>query len=209
MQFYPKLESQGLILSFSSYTINSYESLGKLNNLVRNNRITLLWVPDRRQTSSQKDDIDAFPGPDPFCWHRDHVCSKVLRKKEADKSVTFWKSCPGLRQAFCCMQKNRNSLHQLTGFFTGDCKLRKHRMLLSLEINVSEILWGNSRAPSNKQWSLVSKKDQMSEGLLYVTTVHLPSLKLSLVLVFLKEIGLDSGWRDVSQFSVAPDGTAK
>jgi len=77
-----------------------------INDLGRNNKVTLLWVPgyvgvegnEPADTLARKGASAPLMGPEPFCGHGKAYVQEVLNKAEEEPKATHWQRLPGLRQ---------------------------------------------------------------------------------------------------------------
>lgn len=148
-------DSQAAIKALNSHIISSktvWDCLTKLNELGRDNKVSLLWIPGHagepgnetadelaRQASSLP-----FVGPEPFCSISMQTFKSTLQKAEMHARSDLWHASPGMRHSklmlgdfnlkrtMVCTSLPRSALRILTGFLTGHCSLRKHLMRIGL-----------------------------------------------------------------------------
>lgn len=210
-------DSQSAIMALSSYAISSKivrDCLGKLNEVGKKNKVTLLWVPghtgvegnEEANTLAKKGSGSPFIGPEPFCGIGKNTYIAELKKMEDDLRARLWDDLPGLRHSKiflgnfnpknskALVNLSKTKLRILTGFMTGHCHLREHRRKLLLERSSECRFCGEEEETPEHLLTVceaVARSRATHLGDYVVLEGDIPSLTPYQLLSFIKAIGLD------------------
>src|SRR5699024_7686009 len=103
-------DSQKAIKALSSYAISSkivWECLGKLNELDKDNRVSMVWIPghtgiegnEKANKLAKAGTSTPFVGPEPFCGLGQHTLKQHYNAKEESDRALLWLELPGLRHS--------------------------------------------------------------------------------------------------------------
>ncbi|XP_050311838.1 uncharacterized protein LOC126747328 [Anthonomus grandis grandis] len=139
-------DSQAAIAALSSHVISSKmvrDCLGKLNEVGKRNKVTILWVPghtgvqgnEEANILAKKGSGSQFVGPEPFCGIGKNTYLYELTKMEDQLRESLWDDHPGLRhskmflgtldpkKSKALVSLTKTKLRIVTGFLTGHCHL--------------------------------------------------------------------------------------
>ena len=143
------LDSMAVIRSVSRCEIRSkliWDCLGKLNQLGRQNKVTLAWIKGhsgipgniKADFLAKQGAAKAFVGPEPMFGTTKESACKLISEWEKQNHVKEWQQAKGLRHSKIMIMQpmtsnttqllnlSRPKLSQITGLLTGHCGLRKH-----------------------------------------------------------------------------------
>src|SRR5699024_1936041 len=91
--------------NFSSKMV--WECLGKLNELGKDNRVSLVWIlghtgiegNEKANKLAKAGTSTPFVGPEPFCGLGNHTLKQHFKTKEESDRARLWLELPGLRHS--------------------------------------------------------------------------------------------------------------
>ena len=210
-------DSQAAIKALSSNVFSSNLARlchEKLNELSRNNKVALFWVPGHVGVAgneiadelARKGASTPLIGPEPFCGLGLNSTKRALLEEEHSKWARHWEEQPGIRQSKALLGNldrkwykesknlNRSDLGMLTGFITGHCRLRGHLRKLGIEDNSTcRFCFEEEETPIHLLTCCgpLNHKRMKCLGNYQLAEKELHLLKPLAVLRFIKETGLD------------------
>lgn len=210
-------DSQAAIKALNSYEVSSktvWDCLIKLNELGKENRVVLHWVPghtgvkgnEEADKLAKRGSETPFTGPEPFSGIGTNTIRATLDSKEKNERERLWREHPKLRQSkellgtfdqkrtADCLKLSKNKLRILTGFLTGHCRLRGHLKKLGLEeIDICRFCESAEETPAHllKDCGALIHKRKRIWGAYCLLSKELPSLETRQILSFLEATGLE------------------
>jgi len=149
-------DSQAAIKALLSPEITSglvKETLITLNELGRENIVTLIWIPGHTgipgnevaDALAKDGAYKGMVGPEPFCGIGKNAITEEVRLATSQEWLSYWNNHVALRQAKTmlsgfterkhrfCIQLNKGQLRAITNLLTGHGRLNKHLYRMGLK----------------------------------------------------------------------------